>query len=235
MAGCRLETVILGLIGGEMLITPPSLWLDYTLPVCCQARPLSCNHWKLRAEAVVSEQTRHRRSHTTSWRPVTLWPLLGQWKDPYLILSEHLCMVTAHRPTRAQTRAHYTAIRKTPAMKPFVTLFFFSSSSCYVHCLLFPSSCFSLLFWPTSITVAEGPVLECIHTHTHMLTLSTVSRVLILAAFSCFTFKTGTGSRQFLPHTPQLLPLHFLFTLLQSLQPRWPKIQTVTSSVLCSG
>lgn len=80
-----------------MLITPPSLRLDYTLPVCCQARLLSCNHCKLRAEAAAPEQTKHR--HTTSWRAVTLWPSLGRPAGLYLTLSERLCVRTAQRPT----------------------------------------------------------------------------------------------------------------------------------------
>lgn len=56
-----------------MLITPPSLQLDYALPACCQARLLSCNHWKLRAEAAA--QTRQRCNHTiktTSWDSATI-------------------------------------------------------------------------------------------------------------------------------------------------------------------
>lgn len=46
-----------------MLIAPPSLRLDYTLPVCCQARLLSCNHWKLKADAVALVDKMQERSH----------------------------------------------------------------------------------------------------------------------------------------------------------------------------
>ncbi len=134
-------------------------------------------------------------------------------------------------------------------MKPFVSFFFFS---CYVHHLPFPSSsCFSPLFWPTSITVAEGLVLECTHTHTQIHTASIVSGDIILALFSCFTFKSGAGSRRCLPHPRQLLPTlspSILLLLHRSDQPSFtprshffshcshrglPWIQIVTFSVLC--
>lgn len=46
-----------------MLIAPRSLRLDCTLPVCCQARLLSCNHWKLKADAVALVDKMQERSH----------------------------------------------------------------------------------------------------------------------------------------------------------------------------
>lgn len=97
MAGCRLETVILGLIGGEMLITPPSLRLDYTLPVCCQPPLPSCNHWKLKAAAEAPEQTGRRRGHAAGRL------LLDRFKNAYLTCK------------RTRRPAHVTR------MKPLIT------------------------------------------------------------------------------------------------------------------
>lgn len=73
-----------------MLITPPSLQLDYALPACCQARLLSCNHRKLRAEAAA--QTRKRCNQTiktTNWDFATIvaargWPVCHRIRQSLL-------------------------------------------------------------------------------------------------------------------------------------------------------
>lgn len=71
-----------------MLITPPSPRLDYALPACCQARLLSCNHWKLRAEAA---QTRQRCNQTINQQTVTLRPLSGHTDDQYVPKPGNVC------------------------------------------------------------------------------------------------------------------------------------------------
>lgn len=71
-----------------MLITPPSLRLDYALPACCQARLLGCDHRELRAGA---EQTRQRRNHTINRQAVTLRPWPGCEDDRHVTESGNLC------------------------------------------------------------------------------------------------------------------------------------------------
>lgn len=71
-----------------MLITPPSLRLDYALPACCQARLLGGNHWELRAGA---EQTRQRRNQTINQQIVTLRPWPGCVNAQYATESGNLC------------------------------------------------------------------------------------------------------------------------------------------------
>lgn len=61
-----------------MLITPPSLQLDYVLPACCQALLLSCNHWELRAEAAAQARKRCNQTiKTTSWDFATIVAACG--------------------------------------------------------------------------------------------------------------------------------------------------------------
>lgn len=198
MAGCRLETVILGLIGGEMLITPPFLWLDYTLPVCCQARLLSCNHCELRAEAVTLEKTKHCRNHTISWQAVTLWPSLAHSKGLYFTLTEHLCMLTAHWPPHMQARAHLTETRKCcvtfssfpPTSVMFITSCFFTPAS--LHC--------------SGLLASQWQCVPCWNIRTHIHTCGAHTEwSLTTALFSCLTFKTGAASRQVLHRPPLLL------------------------------
>lgn len=150
---------------------------------------------------------------------MTLWPLLSHWKSLYCIppcQSIFACLLLISQYTCGLACARWDI---TSAKKPFASVFF-------LQLLLHSQSPVSLLVLILSNVLAyfhhsgRGPhagVYIHAHTHTQLRPVSTMSRVLILALFSRFTFKIGAGFRQSPPRPLRLLPLSL--PLLQSFQP----------------